>query len=96
MHFQPEVFPSSLVWLNGTLTLHQLAEEHPLECELLLALGRLLPPVAAAVTPGEHRTTAAAGPGRFANSKPLIVAELVLYTLLVGFLAVAFVQQLLA
>ncbi|MGI6553685.1 MAG: formate dehydrogenase subunit gamma [Bacillota bacterium] len=36
VHFHPKVFPSSPVWWNGTMSLEQLKEEHPLEYEKLI------------------------------------------------------------
>lgn len=37
VHFNPSVFPGSLLWWHGRLPEHKMAEEHPLEYEEILA-----------------------------------------------------------
>jgi cytochrome b subunit of formate dehydrogenase len=40
VHFNPDRFPGSTVWLHGRLTEHEMLEEHPLELEEILAAER--------------------------------------------------------
>ncbi|WP_227766409.1 formate dehydrogenase subunit gamma [Zhaonella formicivorans] len=81
VHFNPKVFPTSRVWLDGTIDLHHLKEEHPLEYEKLFGQGE----VAAA-----HEE-----PKGFAKSKLLIVTELVIYVGLFIFLLYTFIPKFL-
>ena len=37
VHFNPSVFPGSLLWLHGRLPEHEMKEEHPLEYEEIIA-----------------------------------------------------------
>jgi len=69
VHFNPHVFPTSKVWINGTISREHMKEEHPLEYEELLAEYRKKGiPVA-----GHEQHS------RFAHSRGLIIFELVVY-----------------
>lgn len=64
-HFNPKVFPTSRVWIDGTISKHHLKEEHPLEYKQLVGGSE-----------EEHAEEHLEG---FAASQPLIVLELLVY-----------------
>jgi len=84
VHFNPDVFPSSLVWINGKIPKHHLREEHPLEYEQLTEIYEDV----------EHRHEEAPSP--FANSLTLMLIELCIYISLFVFLLSVFVPKLFA
>ncbi len=88
VHFNPKVFPSSRVWLDGYIDIKHLAEEHPLEYKQMLAEKGL---VDVAVTGENHHRTKG-----FANCLPLQVFQLVVYTGLFILLLWTFVPMLFA
>ena len=44
VHFNPEVFPMTRVWLTGRISEHELKENHPLEYEKIVELGDITKP----------------------------------------------------
>lgn len=82
VHLNPDVFPSSSVWYNGSISKHHLKEEHPLEYEQLAA-------TLEDTEEDEH-------PSKYANSLPLIVIELCIYIAFFIFLLSVFLPKLLA
>jgi formate dehydrogenase gamma subunit len=43
VHLHPSVFPMSMVWITGKISIEELKENHPLEYERLVAIGELPP-----------------------------------------------------
>lgn len=84
VHFNPDVFPSSLVWINGKISKHHLKEEHPLEYEQLT------------VTYEEIENRHEEAPSRYAQSLSLILIELCIYVSLFVFLLSIFIPKLFA
>jgi len=84
VHFNPKVFPTSRVWLNGKISVEHLAEEHPLEYRKLLQ-ERGLPESAAA-----HELHASG----FGKSMALIVVEILVYGTIVVAVLVTFLKLL--
>lgn len=82
VHFNPKVFPSSMVWWNGKISAADLKEEHPLEYQQLVASNPELKKVE------KHES-------RWYRSKPLIYAELVIFLGLFVYLLYTFIPLLL-
>ncbi len=70
VHFSPHVFPGSTVWLNGRVTLAQLHEDHAVMYDLLVKTNAPPPP-------GMKES-------RWARSRGLMLAELVVYGVLIA------------
>lgn len=79
VHFNPKIFPSSLVWWNGKISVHHLKDEHPLEYDELVKTHSELKEV------GEHKHQG------WAASKPLIYTQLVIFLGLFAVLLYTFV-----
>lgn len=84
VHFHPKVFPSSMVWWNGKISLQHLKEEHPLEYEQLIKSHPELKNVA---IEEDH--------SRWARSKILIYGELAIFLALFAYLLYTFVPMFL-
>ncbi|MGE5576336.1 MAG: formate dehydrogenase subunit gamma [Syntrophothermus sp.] len=84
-HMNPGVFPTSSVWINGKISLAHMAEEHPLEYEQLV---KEYAAKGIKIEKPEH------GHGRFIHSRPLMIAELIAYILIFGWLFWVFVPKL--
>ncbi|WP_366921841.1 cytochrome b/b6 domain-containing protein [Metallumcola ferriviriculae] len=84
VHFNPHVFPSSKVWINGSISREHMEEEHLLEYEKLLEQYRK---DGVPVVKHEHHS-------RFAKSRKLIIFELVVYVTVVILLMVTFIPLL--
>ncbi|MHB1419167.1 MAG: formate dehydrogenase subunit gamma, partial [Bacillota bacterium] len=85
VHFNPRVFPSSKVWLNGTISREHMKEEHPLEYQRWLTEHGV-----------EDETPDYNGhESRFARSLPLIGIELTIYSAIFALLMFTFIRLLL-
>lgn len=82
VHFNPDVFPTSFVWINGKIPKHHLKEEHPLEYEQLTE------------TYDDVEDHSEEASSRFAHSLLLTLIELCIYISIFVFLLSVFAPKL--
>lgn len=80
VHFNPTVFPTNPVWINGKISLEHMLEEHPLEYQRLVAKGEL---PAALIGAQEHHLPAWR---RLLGWVELVVYSAIFYYMLLTFL----------
>lgn len=75
VHFNPDVFPTSKVWINGRISRHHEMEEHPLEYERLTSE---YVETETTVTEEHHQS-------KYTKSRFLIIFELTIYIAIISF-----------
>jgi cytochrome b subunit of formate dehydrogenase len=87
VHFNPDVFPTSPVWINGKISREHLKHEHPLEYDEIAAKNKERGVV---FEPDEPRQLS----GRFKDSLVLKSVLLVIYLAVFAWIMISFIPQL--